>query len=129
MLDDVQELVTVEDMHTRKRLMFEKADAFVALPGGIGTLEELVEQLTWAQLGRHKKPIMVANLHGYWEPLLSMLEHMTAHDFIRETLWVPYLITDRVENILPELEKAAEDVLEAGEMPKVAVGGTTLGKM
>ncbi len=129
MLDEVQELITVEDMHTRKRLMFEKADAFVALPGGIGTLEELVEQLTWAQLGRHKKPILVANLHGYWEPLLSMLEHMTAHDFIRETLWVPYLITDRVENILPELEKAAEDVLEAGEMPKVAVAGTTLGKM
>lgn len=129
MLDDVQELITVEDMHTRKRLMFEKADAFVALPGGIGTLEELVEQLTWAQLGRHKKPILVANLHGYWEPLLSMLEHMTAHDFIRETLWVPYLIADRVENILPELEKAAEDVLAADELPQVATAGTALGKM
>lgn len=129
MLDDVQELITVEDMHTRKRLMFEKADAFVALPGGIGTLEELVEQLTWAQLGRHKKPIMVANWHGYWEPLLSMLEHMTAHNFIRETLWVPYLITDRVENILPELEKAAEDVLAAEELPQVAAGGAPLGKM
>jgi uncharacterized protein (TIGR00730 family) len=129
MLDDVQELITVDDMHTRKRLMFEKADAFVALPGGIGTLEELVEQLTWAQLGRHKKPIMIANLHGYWEPLLSMLEHMTAHAFIRESLWVPYLITDRVENILPELEKAAEDVLATEELPQVAAGGAPLGKM
>jgi uncharacterized protein (TIGR00730 family) len=109
--------------------MFEKADAFVALPGGIGTLEELVEQLTWAQLGQHKKPIMIANIGGYWEPLLSMLEHMTAHSFIRETLWVPYLIADRIEDVLPELEKAAAEVLESGERPKRTAAGTPLGKM
>ena len=57
-------------MHERKRTMFERADAFVALPGGIGTLEELVEQMTWAQLGRHKKPILIANINGFWDPLL-----------------------------------------------------------
>jgi uncharacterized protein (TIGR00730 family) len=56
MLRDVTELIVVDDMHQRKKLMFDKSDAFVALPGGIGTLEELVEQLTWAQLGRHSKP-------------------------------------------------------------------------
>ena len=60
-------------MHERKRLMFERSDAFVALPGGIGTLEELVEQLTWQQLGRHSKPILLANIDGFWEPLLALL--------------------------------------------------------
>ena len=58
MLPDAQELHVVKDMHARKQLMFDKADAFIALPGGIGTLEELVEQMTWAQLGRHDKPIL-----------------------------------------------------------------------
>ena len=68
-----QELVVTRDMHERKRKMFERADAFVALPGGVGTLEEIVEQLTWAQLGRHKKPILFANINGYWDPLLALL--------------------------------------------------------
>lgn len=118
MLEDAQEHIVTEDMHERKKLMFERADAFVALPGGVGTLEELVEQLTWAQLGRHHKPIVIANLHGYWEPLVAMLEHMTAHNFIRESLWVPYLVADRAEDILPLMEEAAAAVLEAGEQPK-----------
>ena len=65
-------------MHERKRTMFDRADAFVALPGGIGTLEELVEQMTWAQLGRHKKPILIANINGFWDPLLALLAHMRA---------------------------------------------------
>jgi predicted Rossmann-fold nucleotide-binding protein len=65
----------------------------------------------------------------YWEPLLAMLEHMTAHAFIRESLWVPYLIADRIEDVLPALENAAEEVLEAGERPKRAVAGTPLVKM
>jgi uncharacterized protein (TIGR00730 family) len=129
MLEEAQEHIITKDMHERKRLMFERADAFVALPGGIGTLEELVEQLTWAQLGQHKKPILIANINGYWEPLLAMLEHMTAHAFIRESLWVPYIIADRIEDVLPMLEQAAEDVLEAGEQPKRAVAGTPLVKM
>ena len=63
-------------------MMFERADAFVALPGGVGTLEELVEQLTWAQLGRHKKPILVANIADYWDPLLALIEHMRAVKFM-----------------------------------------------
>ena len=77
-LTRVQEMIVTPDMHERKRLMFERSDAFVALPGGIGTLEELVEQLTWQQLGRHSKPVLLANIDGFWEPLLALLAHMRA---------------------------------------------------
>ncbi|RXF74808.1 TIGR00730 family Rossman fold protein [Hansschlegelia zhihuaiae] len=107
MLGDVQELVVTADMHERKRLMFERSDAFVALPGGVGTLEELVEQLTWAQLGRHDKPILIADLAGFWTPLISLLDHMAVEGFLRPGLDVPYLVATRVEDILPALEAAA----------------------
>ena len=76
LLRGVDELIVTEDMHARKRLMFERAEAFVALPGGIGTLEELVEILTWSQLGRHEKPVLLANIGGFWNPLLALFAHM-----------------------------------------------------
>ena len=106
-LTRVQEMIVTPDMHERKRLMFERSDAFVALPGGIGTLEELVEQLTWQQLGRHSKPILLANIEGFWEPLLALLTHMRATQFIRATLTVDILKAERVEDILPRLRAAA----------------------
>ena len=106
-LTRVQELVVTPDMHERKRLMFERSDAFVALPGGVGTLEELVEQLTWKQLGRHTKPILLANIDGFWEPLLALLAHMRATQFIRPTLDVDILKAERVDDILPRLRAAA----------------------
>ncbi len=106
-LTRVQELVVTPDMHERKRLMFERSDAFVALPGGVGTLEELVEQLTWKQLGRHTKPILLANVDGFWEPLLALLAHMRATQFIRPTLDVDVLKAERVDDILPRLRAAA----------------------
>jgi uncharacterized protein (TIGR00730 family) len=106
-LTRTQELVVTPDMHERKRLMFERSDAFVALPGGIGTLEEFVEQLTWKQLGRHSKPVLLANIEGFWEPLLVLLAHMRATEFIRPTLTVDILKADRVEDILPRLRAAA----------------------
>src|SRR5260370_40078694 len=81
-LNATQSPVVVADMHTRKRLMFEKADAFIALPGGIGTLEELVEQLTWLQLERHTKPVVIADIAGFWRPLLALFAHMREHRFI-----------------------------------------------
>jgi len=113
-----QELVVTPDMHERKRLMFERSDAFVALPGGIGTLEELVEQLTWQQLGRHSKPILLANIDGFWEPLLALLAHMRETEFIRPTLAVDILKAERVEDILPRLQAAAAIVPEsAKQMP------------
>jgi uncharacterized protein (TIGR00730 family) len=103
----VQEMVITPDMHERKRLMFERSDAFVALPGGIGTLEELVEQMTWQQLGRHNKPILLANIDNFWEPLLSLLSHMRATEFIRPGQSIDILMAERVEDILPRLRAAA----------------------
>src|SRR5438445_1541872 len=107
MLAGAQEIIVTRDMHERKRVMFEKADAFVALPGGIGTLEELVEQLTWAQLGRHSKPILLANIDGFWEPLLALLAHMREAEFIRPTLAVDIQKAERVEDTLPRVHAAA----------------------
>jgi uncharacterized protein (TIGR00730 family) len=107
MLDDVQETIVVPDMHTRKRLMFEKADAFVAMPGGIGTLEELVEQMTWAQLGRHTKPILLLSTKNFWKPLLTLVAHMREQGFIRPGLELNYLVAERVEEVIPMLEASA----------------------
>ncbi len=114
-LTRVQELIVTPDMHERKRLMFERSDAFVALPGGVGTLEELVEQLTWKQLGRHTKPVLLANVDGFWEPLLALLAHMRATQFIRPTLAVDVLKAERVEDILPRLRAAAARAPEGTE--------------
>lgn len=111
-LTRTQELVVTHDMHERKRLMFERSDAFVALPGGVGTLEELVEQLTWQQLGRHNKPILIANIGNFWEPLLALFTHMRATAFIRPNLALNLLTADRVEDILPRLRAAAAGVPE-----------------
>lgn len=121
-LDRVQEMIVTHDMHERKRLMFERSDAFVALPGGIGTLEELVEQLTWQQLGRHAKPILIADIAGFWQPLLELLSHMRTTAFIRQGLAVDILKADRVEDILPRLRAAAAAAPDADKKmaPEVA---------
>ena len=100
MLDSIQETIVVGDMHTRKRLMFERSDAFVALPGGIGTLEELVEQLTWAQLGQHKKPILLLSIADFWTPLLTLLDHMRDQGFIREGLELNYLVAKDAAEVI-----------------------------
>jgi uncharacterized protein (TIGR00730 family) len=110
MLAGAQEIIVTRDMHERKRVMFEKADAFVALPGGIGTLEELVEQLTWAQLGRHRKPILLANIAGFWDPLCELIDHMKALGFLHAASRLNYLIADKVDDILPALRDAARAV-------------------
>jgi uncharacterized protein (TIGR00730 family) len=111
--NDVTEMVVTPDMHERKRIMFERADAFVALPGGIGTLEELIEQMTWAQLGRHKKPVLFANINGFWDPLVDLLNHMKQKGFIHSEQFFDYRIADRVEDILPELHAAVKKRTEA----------------
>jgi uncharacterized protein (TIGR00730 family) len=113
-----QEIIVTPDMHVRKQTMFDRADAFVALPGGIGTLEELVEQLTWAQLGRHKKPILILNIKGFWDPLCALLDHMRRLDFIRSELSVKLLVVDEPEEILPRLRAAAADVTEGEKQGK-----------
>ena len=105
-LENVQEMIVTRDMHERKRIMFERSDAFVALPGGVGTLEELVEQLTWSQLGRHNKPILIANIADFWEPLVTLIAHMQNAAFIRPGLMVNLLKADSVDEILPRLRSA-----------------------
>ena len=120
MLMRSQERIITRDLHERKRLMFERADAFVALPGGVGTLEELVEQLTWSQLGRHQKPILVANIDRFWEPLCALLDHMEKLQFIRAGLNVNLLVADRIEDVLPKLKAAARKVSEAETEMKAA---------
>ena len=77
------ELVVVESMHERKRVMAEKADAFAVLPGGIGTLDEMFEILSWKQLGLHGKPILLADIGGYWAPLRALLDDIVAKGFAR----------------------------------------------
>jgi uncharacterized protein (TIGR00730 family) len=117
-----QELIPTKDLHERKRLMYELADAFVALPGGIGTLEELIEQMTWAQLGRHRKPILIANIKGFWNPLLTLIDHMGENAFIRSGMTVSFLVADKVEDILPKLVEAARSIPEeAKEMQAASV--------
>ncbi len=105
-LKEVQEVIVTKDMHERKMLMFERADAFVALPGGIGTLEELIEQLTWAQLGQHKKPIVIANIAGFWDPLLELLGHMHMAGFLNKPFMpgadeARYHVVTRIEDVVP----------------------------
>ena len=104
MLESGAELIVVDDMHQRKMLMFERSDAFVALPGGVGTLEELVEQLTWSQLGQHAKPIVVCNIKGFWSPFLALLEHMRAETFVRPGLELEFLIADDATEIVPLIQ-------------------------
>ncbi|MEE8629037.1 MULTISPECIES: TIGR00730 family Rossman fold protein [Methylobacterium] len=103
MLDDVQETIVVPDMHTRKKLMFDRSDAFVAMPGGIGTLEELVEQMTWSQLGQHAKPILLLSVVDFWAPFLGLLDHMRRTGFIREGLDLSYLVAEAPEQVVPML--------------------------
>ena len=112
MFTRAQEIIVTRDMHERKRVMFERADAFVALPGGIGTLEELVEQLTWAQLGRHRKPILLINIEEFWQPLNDLVGHMRTLGFIHSEALVNYLVTERVEDVVPKLMNAVRDVPE-----------------
>ena len=106
MLREVTDLVVTSDMHERKRMMFERSDGFVALPGGAGTLEETVEMLTWSQLGQHDKPIVLANVEGFWAPLVHLFDHMKAEEFIRSGLQLRYLVADSVDSILPLMREA-----------------------
>jgi uncharacterized protein (TIGR00730 family) len=116
-------VIVTRDMHERKQRMFDEADAFVALPGGVGTLEEVVEQMTWAQLGRHQKPILLANIQKFWDPLCALLDHMEELQFIRPGLAVDYLVAEQVDDILPKLKKAVERVAEEDKAMQPPVAG------
>ncbi len=106
-LQRLDELVITENMHQRKHTMFEKSDAFVALPGGIGTVEEIIEIMTWAQLGHHRKPIVFGDIGGFWNPMLSLLNHMRDEGFIHTSHLVDPLVVDEAEAIVPAILAAA----------------------
>ena len=109
-LGRLDELIVTENMHERKHTMFEKSDAFVALPGGIGTVEEIVEVMTWAQLGRHSKPIVFANVKKFWDPMLALIEHMKAEGFVHTAHLVNPLVVDKPEAIVPAILIAASSI-------------------
>jgi uncharacterized protein (TIGR00730 family) len=107
-LGQLDELIVTDDMHARKHLMFQRADAFVALPGGIGTLEEIVEIMTWAQLGQHEKPMVFANIGGFWDPMMELIRHMTEEGFVHTAHRVQPLVIGAVADIVPEILKAGQ---------------------
>jgi uncharacterized protein (TIGR00730 family) len=109
-LSRLDELIVTQDMHERKHTMFEKSDAFVALPGGIGTLEEIVEIMTWAQLGHHRKPIVFGNVKRFWDPMLALLDHMRSEGFVHTGQLVRPLVVDRLEAIVPAILTEAANV-------------------
>ena len=107
-LGQLSELIVTADMHERKHKMFEHSDAFVTLPGGIGTLEEIVEIMTWAQLGQHEKPMVFANINGFWDPMLELIRHMRDQGFIHRAHLLNPLVIDQIENVVPAIiERAA----------------------
>lgn len=115
-LGQLSELVVTGNMHERKHMMFERADAFITLPGGIGTLEEIVEIMTWAQLGRHGKPMVFANVDGFWNPMLDLVSHMSEQGFIHRAHLVRPMVIDKVEDIIPAiLARAAAGEPQPGE--------------
>ncbi len=104
-IDDMQ---VVPNMHERKRRMSELSDGFVILPGGLGTLDEMFETVTWKQLGLHDKPIVIADIAGYWAPLRAMIDAVIESGFADAAANRLFTFVDRVDGILPALEAAAE---------------------
>lgn len=103
----VTELHVVESMHQRKFMMFEKSDAFVILPGGIGTLDETFEIVTWRQLHLHDKPVVLVNQDGYWEPFLKLIDHIIERDFASVGIRRLFQVVDDVDEVFAALEDAS----------------------
>jgi uncharacterized protein (TIGR00730 family) len=100
------ETVVVRSMHERKMRMFQAADAFAVLPGGIGTLEEVIELLSWRRLGLHAKPIVFLNLEGYWTPLFALFAHIRENRLVPPEFDETWRAVDEVEGILPAMAEA-----------------------
>lgn len=94
------EYIVVNSMHARKQLMAERSDAFCALPGGLGTLDETFEIITWRQLKLHDKPIILVNIDGYWDPLLRLVEHQTTEGYLRGGSAGLFQVVERVDQVL-----------------------------
>ena len=102
--DGLDELIVTDNMHDRKRLMYERSDAFVILPGGLGTLDETFEVLTWTQLGLSAKPVVLANINGFWNPLLALVDHLVSSGFAREENRSILQVADNMEEVFQMIE-------------------------
>jgi len=106
------ELLVVDSMHTRKRMMVERSDAFVVLPGGFGTLDEMFEILTWKQLRLHDKPVVIADVGGYWQPLLRLIDHMIDSGFVQPAHRGSYAVVSSVAEVPAALARAPEPAID-----------------
>lgn len=109
---NLSELHVVETMHTRKLKMSENADAFVILPGGFGTLDELFEILTWRQLEMHDKPLIIANINGYWDPLKALVRSVVEHRFARPMDEQLLIFVTSIDEIIPLLHQLPEPLVD-----------------
>ena len=101
----LSEIIMVESMHERKRIMFERCEAIVVLPGGFGTMDEMFEIITWKQLHFHTKPIVIFNHQGYWDPLVTLMESMINQGFARPETRDLYKIVDSIEGVLEAVKQ------------------------
>ena len=108
LFDDVETLI-VPSMHERKTIMYDQSDAFVVAPGGVGTLEEVIEVLSWKRLDLHSKPVIFLNLNGFWEPLLAVMEHSIAEGMTPASFRQAWVVCDTVEASI-EAMQAADDM-------------------
>ncbi|WP_149762542.1 TIGR00730 family Rossman fold protein [Neomesorhizobium albiziae] len=114
-LSELDDLIVTDNMHQRKHIMFEKSDAFVALPGGIGTVEEIVEIMTWAQLGHHRKPVVFCNINGFWDPMVALLDHMQSEGFIHTSHLVKPLVVDSARAAIEIVLETTADTARTGD--------------
>ena len=114
---DLSELVVVDDMHTRKRIMFERSDAFVVLPGGLGTLDEAMEIITWRQLARHDKPVVALSIAGYWGAFSAVVDNAIHHGFAEPDVTGLFSVVESVEDLFATIEADAN-----GSRPRPPLG-------
>ena len=105
----VQELIVVDDMHTRKAMMYKGTDAFIVLPGGLGTLDEMMEVLTWNQLGIINAPVHILNISGYWDHVVGMLHHATEEGFVHSKGLLHFSVADNADDLVDNLERQMAD--------------------
>jgi hypothetical protein len=104
---EAAELVVVASMHERKARMFQEADAFVVMPGGIGTLEEAIELLSWSRLELHQKPVVFLDIAGFWRPLFDLIDHTVRQGFTPPQFSAAYAAVERVDQLLPRIRQMA----------------------
>jgi uncharacterized protein (TIGR00730 family) len=111
--DGLSETIQVDSMHQRKQIMFDRADGFIVLPGGLGTLDEFFEILTWRQIGLHDKPVVILDCAGYWQPLKALLDQVVSQGFAPHSSHELYNFTDSVPQLFDILEAAPEPTISA----------------